>query len=73
VTITISNPEAIAEIKYLMDRFQFPAELVVERVLMGAGVFMPMEMLGYPDPYWNPREPNEQQPSKDSRADAATE
>jgi hypothetical protein len=46
--VTIENPEAVAEIEELMERFHLSAQAVVEGVILEAGVWMPMEILGYP-------------------------
>ena len=48
MTLTINDPEAIAEIEELMARFGLSADVVVERVILEAGAWMPMEMLTYP-------------------------
>jgi len=46
MTIELDSPEAVAEIEALMARFGLSAKDVVERVIVGAGVWMPMEALG---------------------------
>ena len=48
MTVTIENPEAIAEIEELMARFGLPAGVVVERLVLEAGSWMPMELLAHP-------------------------
>jgi hypothetical protein len=48
MTVVIENPEAIAEIEELMARFGLSAEVVVERLIIKAGTWMPMETLAYP-------------------------
>jgi hypothetical protein len=48
VTLTVENPKAIAEIKELMSRFGLPADVVVERLVLEAGCWMPMELLATP-------------------------
>jgi hypothetical protein len=48
MTIVLENPEVIEQIEALMTRFQLPADVVVERVILEAGVWMPMETLAYP-------------------------
>jgi hypothetical protein len=50
MTIEITNPEAIAEIEELMARFDIPASVVVERVMVQMGCWVPTETLGYPAP-----------------------
>ena len=40
MTVVLENPEAIAEIEELMARFGLSAEVVVERVILEAGVWM---------------------------------
>jgi hypothetical protein len=51
MTVVIENPEAIAEIEELMGRFGLSAEAVVERVIVNAGSWMPMETLAYSDEF----------------------
>jgi hypothetical protein len=45
--VNIETPEAIAEIEELMSRFALSAEQVVERVILEAGIWMPMELVGH--------------------------
>ena len=40
MTVTLDNPDAIAEIEELMARFGLSAEVVVERVILEAGVWI---------------------------------
>lgn len=47
MTVTLQNPEAIAEIEQLMARFDLSAEGVLEAVILEAGAWMPMEILSY--------------------------
>jgi len=47
MTIVLENQEVIDEIEALMTRFQLPANAVVERVIMEAGVWIPMETLAF--------------------------
>jgi hypothetical protein len=47
MTIDVTNPEAIAEIEGLMERFNISASLVVERVMVQMGGFVPTEILGW--------------------------
>ena len=46
--LTIEDPEAIAEIEELMSRFNLPANVVAERLIVEAGRWMPMELLAFP-------------------------
>jgi hypothetical protein len=55
--IEINNAEAVAEIKELMARFGISAETVVERIIIEAGCWMPMETLA--NSYWKDRKPAE--------------
>ncbi len=48
MTPTIENPEAIAEIEELMARFGLPTDEVVERLVLEAGSWVPMELIAYP-------------------------
>jgi hypothetical protein len=48
MTISVENSEAVAEIEGLMARFELTADEVVERVILEAGTWMPMELLAYP-------------------------
>ncbi|HEX9199260.1 MAG TPA: hypothetical protein VF865_06855 [Acidobacteriaceae bacterium] len=48
MTVTLENQDAIAEIEELMARFDLPADAVVDRVILEAGTWMPMELLAYP-------------------------
>ncbi|HEV2644994.1 MAG TPA: hypothetical protein VGU46_01375 [Acidobacteriaceae bacterium] len=47
MTIEITNPEAIAEIEELMERFNIPASLAVERVMVQMGGWVPTEILAW--------------------------
>jgi hypothetical protein len=53
MTITLDDPEAIEEIEALMSRLGLSAKDVVERVIIDAGVWMPMETLAYRRPLSN--------------------
>ncbi len=46
--VVLDNPEAIEEINELMARFGLSAKDVVEKVIIDAGMWMPMETLAYP-------------------------
>lgn len=48
MTLTIENPEAIAELEHLVTRFGLPADVLVERLIQEAGSWMPTELLAYP-------------------------
>jgi hypothetical protein len=48
VTLTIENPKAVTEIEKLMSRFGLSAGVVVERLVLEAGCWMPMELLAHP-------------------------
>jgi len=48
MTIILEKPEVIAEVDALMVRFGLSAEAAVERVILEAGTWMPMEALAYP-------------------------
>ena len=48
MTVELDSPEAVAEIEALMARFGLSAKDVVERVILDAGVWVPMETLAYP-------------------------
>ena len=48
MTLAIENPKAIAEIEELMSRFGLSADIVVERLVLEAGSWMPMELLAHP-------------------------
>ena len=45
ISVTLENPEVIAEIEWLMARFDLSAEAVLESVIVEAGAWMPMEIL----------------------------
>jgi hypothetical protein len=47
MNIEIKNPEAIAEIEELMERFDIPASVVVERVMVQMGSWVPIEILAW--------------------------
>jgi hypothetical protein len=47
MTVTIENLEAIAEIEELMARFGLPAGVLVERLVLEAGSWMPMDLLAH--------------------------
>jgi hypothetical protein len=55
MTVEITNDEAVAEIEILMERFGLSAETVVERLIIDAGCWMPMETMA--DSYWKDRAP----------------
>jgi hypothetical protein len=48
MTLEITNPEAIAEIEHFVERFNIPASVVVERVMIEMGSWVPTEVLAYP-------------------------
>ena len=48
MTLAIGNPKAIEEVAELMSRFGLPADVVVERLILEAGIRMPMELLADP-------------------------
>jgi hypothetical protein len=48
MTVELQNPEAIAGIKALMERFGLTADQVVERVMLEMGTWVPLEVLGDP-------------------------
>jgi aromatic ring-opening dioxygenase catalytic subunit (LigB family) len=48
MTIVLDSPAVITEIEELMARFNLSANDVVERVILEAGTWMPMELLAYP-------------------------
>ena len=48
MTVVLEDPEAIAEVEELMARFGLSAKDVVEKVIIDAGIWMPMETLAYP-------------------------
>jgi hypothetical protein len=53
MTVILEDPEVIAEIEELMVGFRLPADAVVERVILEAGAWMPMETLA--NSYWQER------------------
>ena len=48
MTVTLENPEAIAEIEQLMARFDLSAQAVLEAVMIEVGMWMPMENFARP-------------------------
>ena len=56
MTIVLDDPEAIEEIETLMKRFGLSSKDVVERVIIDAGMWMPMETLGYERPLASKRQ-----------------
>jgi hypothetical protein len=53
--VEINNAEAVAEVEALMARFGLSAETVIERIIIDAGCWMPMETLA--NSYWQDRKP----------------
>jgi hypothetical protein len=62
--VEIQNPEAVTEVKELMARFVLSAETVVERLIIDAGCWMPMETLA--NSYWEDRASSGLKPDSDS-------
>jgi len=56
MTVVLEDPEAIAEVEELMARFGLSAKDVVEKVIIDAGIWMPMETLAYPRPLASKRQ-----------------
>jgi hypothetical protein len=48
MTIEITSPDAITEIEHFMERFNIPASVVVERVMVQMGSWVPTEILAWP-------------------------
>ena len=48
MTVTLKDPRVVSEIEQLMQRFQLPAETVLERLILEAGAWIPMELLAHP-------------------------